>query len=459
MTQQVRRALGRFPVLAGVILLAGVNGALASSAATDPTTPPSPPLQGAAPARQTLNNTCVFPDPVGERPVVMETSATLPKVVQTGKPLQIKDFSLTFSLAEGTLGEVTEVAGGATVELTATREDKKTPVPVTLTIPATKVPATGEVKLVATGKVPEIAMTVPGELRLSTGAPSLALASTSAETPLKPITCTQNPGQDTTLGSVALLAMGVAKPDSGKPGERKPQPGTHATNDEPDPNVLVFPLQPFEVQGTSTIAKLGAFARLTQAFMFNAFWIVPPDPPSSITGTTMMPPSKVTFLGFGFAPITATMELLPPDHRAGNHIIDINGTVISEPDGSSTVTTRIEVFAKLSGVTINGVALDVGDSCLTAGPLVLNLRGEKYDMFNGGVLRTDPNAADPAYREFTLPKFSGCGVKENLDSLLSGMSSGPGNQACVGVSQVSLDGSPVPPERKCPNVDPPVARR
>ncbi len=457
MTQQVRRALGRFPVLAGVILLAGVNGALASSAATDPTTTPAPPLQGAAPASQTLANTCVFPDPVGGRPVTVDTRATLPKVVQTGKPVQLKDLSLTFTIGEGALGDVAEVSGGATVELTATREDKKTPVPVTLAIPATKVPVTGELKLVATGKVPDIVMSVPGELRLSTGAPSLAL--TAAETPLKPITCTQVPGQDATLGSVALLAMGVVKPQTGEPGEQKPKPGTRDTNDEPDPNVIVIPLQPFEVQGTSAIAKLGAFVRLKQAFMFDAFWIVPPEPPSSIKGTTIMPPSKITILGFGFVPITGTMELLPPDHETGNHIIDVNGTVISEPDGSSTVTTRLEVFGKLSGVTINGVDLDVGDNCLSAKPIVLNLRGEKYDMFNGGVLRTDPNAADPGYREFTLPPFTGCGVKEDLDSLLTGMSSGPGNQACVGVSQVSLDGSPVPPERKCPNVDPPTTRR
>jgi hypothetical protein len=461
MTQQVRRALGRFPVLAGVILLAGVNGALVGSAATDPSVPPAPPVQGSTPARQSLANTCVFPDPVGERPVTVDAQATLPKVVQTGKPVQVKDFSLTFTIGEGALGDVTEVAGGATVELTAARDDKKTPIPVTLTIPATKVPATGEVKLVATGKVPDIVLNVPGELRLSTGAPSLAL--TASETPLKPITCTQAPDQDTLLGSVALLTLGTPKPQTGKPGgpgeQKKPGTDVHAAD---DPALFPIALQPFELRGTSSISKLGAFVRLEPAFMFNAVWhvnIEHTEDPGKITGTTMMPPSKITILGFGFLPITATMELLPLDYPTDNHIIDVEGTTIPEPDGTSTVLTRLDVYGKLSDVTVNGVALDVGNSCLTAEPIQLYLRGEKYDMSYGGILRTDPNFADPLYRGFTLPRFSGCGVKEDLDSLLSGMSSGPGNQACVGVDQISMFGTPTPPERKCPNVDPPVARR
>ncbi|KFU76841.1 hypothetical protein SAMN04489729_7228 [Amycolatopsis lurida] len=458
MTQQVRRALGRFPVLAGVILLVGVSGALSSSAATDPATPPPAPLQGATSAHQSLANACVFPDPAGERPVTMDVQATLPKVVQTGKPVQIKDFSLTFTIAEGSLGAVTEVAGGATVELMAANGDKKTPVPVSLTIPAAKVPATGELKLVATGTVPDIVLNVPSELRLSTGAPSLAL--TAAETPLKPITCVQAPDQKTLLGSVTLLPLGKPEPGPGKPGEpKKPGAGARSADDVHAGALYPIALQPFELQGTSTITKLGAFARLKPAFMVNAVWHVDlenTEGPGKITGSVMMPPSSITFLGFGFVPITATMELLPEDYATGNHIIDVDGVSIPEPEGSSTVLTPLKVYGKLSGVTINGVGLDVGDNCLTAEPIKINLRGEKYGMFTGGVVRTDPKWTDPAYRDFTLPPFSGCGVKEDLDSLLTGMASGPGNQACVGVNQVGL---PWDLERKCPNVDPPVARR
>lgn len=445
-------------MLAGVILLAGVNGALVGSAATDPSVPPAPPVQGSTPARQSLANTCVFPDPAGERPVTVDTQATLPKVVQTGKPVQIKDFSLTFTIGEGALGTITEIEGGATVELTASREDKKTPVPVTLMIPNTPVPATGDLKLVATGKVPDVQLNVPGELRLSTGAPSLAL--TAAETPLKPITCTQAPDQDTLLGSVVLLKLGTSKPQSGKPGEqKKPGADVRAADDPEAADLYPIALQPFELQGTSSISKLGAFARLKPAFMVNAVWHVDlenTEGHGKITGSIIMPPSKMSFLGFGFIPVNATMELLPVDHHTGNHIIDVEGTSIPEPEGSSTVLAPLKVYGKLSGVTVNGVSLDVGDNCLTAEPVEINLRGEKYGMFTGGVLRTDPNWPDHAYREFILPPFSGCGVKEDLDSLLSGMASGPGNQACVGINQVGL---PWDPERKCPNVDPPVATR
>jgi hypothetical protein len=452
MTQQVRRALGRFPVLAGVILLAGVNGALASSAATDPTTSPKPPLQGATPARQALANTCVFPDPAGERPVTMDVQATLPKVVPTGKPLQIKDFSLTFTIGEGALTSLTEVAGAVTLELTATHEDKKTPVPVTLEIPSTKVPAAGELKLVATGKVPDIVVSLPGELRLTTGAPSLTLTGIPADPPLKPITCKQAPDQDGELGSVTLVKLTAVKPQTGKSGQ-KPEPGARATAEEREP-IAVIPLQPFETQGTSTVAKLGALVRLTPAFIFNAFYYLYPEPPHRTTGSTMMPASEVKFLGFGFVPINGTMELLPTDYKTGNTVIDVE--TMLHGDTTTTAILRLELFGKLKNVTINGVTLDVGDHCMTSEPIVLNLRGPNWDPFNGGVLRTDPNDPEPAFRGFTLPAFAGCGVKENLDSLLSGMGSGPGNQACVGVNQVGLPWDDV---RKCPNAEPPVARR
>ncbi|RSM76382.1 hypothetical protein DL991_24475 [Amycolatopsis sp. WAC 01375] len=452
MTQQVRRTLGRLPVLAGVILLAGVNGALASSAATDPASPPKAPLQGASPAHQTLANTCVFPDPVGERPVTMDVQATLPKVVQTGKPVQVKDFSVTFTLGEGTLGTLTEVAGEAKIELTATREDKKAQIPVTLEIPATKVPATGELKLVATGKVPDIMATRPGELRLTTGAPSFALTAAQAEAPRNPITCKQAPDQDTKLGSVTMLEMGIAKPKPGKPGQ-KSGAGTHATNEDPPPDA-VFPLQPFEAQGTSSVKKLGAFVRLTPSFIFNAFYYLYPAPPHRSTGSTVLPPSKMTILGFGFVPINGTMELLPADYKTGNTVIDVE--TMLHGDTTTTATLRLELFGKLKDLTINGVPLDVGDKCMTSEPILLNLRGPNWNAFTGGVLRTDPNDPEPAYQGFTLPKFSGCGVKENLDSLLSGMGSGPDNQACIGVNQVGL---PWEAERKCPNTDPPVGRR
>lgn len=454
MTQQVRRTLGRLPVLAGVILLAGAHGALASSAATDPATAETP-LQGAAPARQTLGNTCVFPDPVGERPVPMAVQAILPMVVPTGKPLQVKDFSLTFTLPEGTLGGLTEVAGAATIELTATREDKKSQVPVALEIPATKVPATGELKLVAKGKVPDIVVTLPGELRLTTGTPSLALTAVpAAEPPVKPVTCTQAPDQDTELGKITLLKMEAAKPGDAKPG-KKPAAEAKAqdADDEREP-IFVQPLLPFETQGLSTVAKLGAVVRLTPSFIFNAFWHVYMEPPHRFTGSTIMPPSKVTILGFGFVPINGTLELLPPDYKTGNNVIDVDGQL--HGDTTTTATTRLEVFGKFKDVTVNGVALDVGSNCMTSEPIVLNLRGPNWDVSYGGVLRTDPNDPDPAYRGFTLPTFSGCGVKEDLDSLLSGMGSGPGNQACVGVNQVGLPWDDV---RKCPNAEPPAARR
>ncbi|MEV6908902.1 DUF6801 domain-containing protein [Amycolatopsis sp. NPDC051071] len=456
MGQQVRRAFGRFPVLAGVILLAGVNGALASSAATDPSAPPAPPLQGADSAHKSLANTCVFPDPVGERLVTVDTKATLPKVVATGKPVQLKDFSLTFTIPAGALGDVAEIEGAASVELTATRADKKTPVPVTLSIPVTKVPATGDLSLVATGRVPDIVMTVEGELQLSTGAPSLALTVPSAETPLKPITCTQAPGQDPTLGSVVLLPLKGAEPGTRKPGEQKRQDDVLAADDPPDPNIIVIPLLPFELINTATISKVGAVARLKPGFMFNAIWTVYLDRTTSeISGTALQPPSKLNLLGFGFLPINGTMDLLPTDYRTGNTLIDAAGTVISEPDGSSTATVKVQGYGRLSNFTVNGVDLDVGDNCVTAEPLELNLRGTKYDTAYGGVLRTDPNSPDPLYRGFTLPRFAGCGVKENLDSLLSGMSSGPGNQVCFGVNQVGL---PRAPERQCPDAEPPAGR-
>lgn len=441
------RARAKAVTAVAVAALVAANGFVASSSAA--TGPPAIPAPGSAPAKTAQPDSCDFGGTAGVKPVTVTTSATLPKFVESGKSVQVKDFSLTVELPREVLDATTSVSGGGTVRLTAAHDDKKTPVPVVLTIPDTPVPATGDVTLTAVGKVPDVTMAASGVLTLTAGAPTLSLGAG------KTITCTAPEGG--LLGSIALLPA----PKTARPAE-KPDAAPRIV---PDPTDIVTALLPFEVRGTSSIRKLGAFARLSPGLMVDAVWIVPnPDPPpptpppSHIVGTTILPPTDVSFLGFGFVPITATMELLPPDFATGNHVVDIVGTVISEPDGSSTVESTLNLYAKLSNVRINGVPLDVGGHCLTARPIELNVRGTNYDLFNGGVLKTDPDAADPRFHAFTLPPFSGCGATEDLDPILTRMGSGPGNQACVGVTQVTGDGSPPPPERKCANVDPPAAK-
>jgi hypothetical protein len=124
-----------------------------------------------------------------------------------------------------------------------------------------------------------------------------------------------------------------------------------------------------------------------------------------------LPPAHATFLDFGFTPVTATLQLT-----------EIGTINIYTVQTNVTVTNTAWSLMKLrvSDVTVDGQKLNVGPHCQTDKPLLIGFTGApSYSLAGGG----------PLTGYITIPPFTGCGVTENLDPLITGTVSGPGNFA------------------------------
>ncbi|GAB3157229.1 hypothetical protein GCM10027258_65610 [Amycolatopsis stemonae] len=415
--------------LAAVGLLSAVNGALTGvgSAAPAPAVPPD------TKATAAVSVTCPFADPLGARALTTETSVTLPAQAKTGTSLTLgapatkvtlpRDVALSYLPAGATTGSL---AGELRFDLDVHQDDRADKVPVALTVPATALPETGDLTLTATGTVPDIALNTVGAVTFDVTAPSLALAAVPApaDPAAKPVACAVDPGQQTTLGKVLVLPKATpaqkAKQQQAAAAD-EPGPGDPPTDDE-----FAVPLSLVTILTTSTVKKLGATVKADPAFLFNGLFIlnlVTND--SRVTGSTTFAPSTATFLGFGFVPVTATVEFLPVDYR-NSKVIEIAGKITTDPDtGATFLNTTLQVMARLSNAKVNGVPLDLGPDCVTEDAVKLTLNGP-YEAFGVGHIRTDKDTG------FELPKFTGCRAGgQELSPLLSGMSSGPGNQAFV----------------------------
>jgi hypothetical protein len=161
------------------------------------------------------------------------------------------------------------------------------------------------------------------------------------------------------------------------------------------------------------------------------------------------PPAKVTFLNFGFVPVTAVMQLSettwPRDHPPTEnhkcytgfnknkpvHLTSPVVTVFSDLSDASAegfpVLNISETYLTIhiSQVAVNGVPLDVGPDCGTTQPVhaVLTGHGHNGPPPTGYTLAT----GGPLSGTVTIPKLVNCGVGENLDPLFDASISGPMN--------------------------------
>jgi hypothetical protein len=141
-------------------------------------------------------------------------------------------------------------------------------------------------------------------------------------------------------------------------------------------------------------------------------------------GKNEFPPSTATFLTFGFVPTTATIELMV--HGTIN-IFAVGPALTSnckphQPcDTIATVASRLSVQIVPGSVKVNGVPLDVGSHCATPqfDAILTGTSASKppYNVVTGG----------PLSGMVTIPKFSNCGVGENLDPIFNSAISGPMN--------------------------------
>lgn len=163
-------------------------------------------------------------------------------------------------------------------------------------------------------------------------------------------------------------------------------------------------------------------------------------------GHRELPPVRSTFLAFGFVPVTASLtvtELRPISIRS------VSG--VTAPPYPISVHATTTVAIGISDVVVNGVPLAIGPHCRPVSTARLTLTGKGdntipprgYTVPSGG----------PLTGSLTIPAFTDCGVTENLDPLLTGSISGPGN--FVLMTQGKLCGPAQPQSWTCP---PPVPK-
>jgi hypothetical protein len=141
-------------------------------------------------------------------------------------------------------------------------------------------------------------------------------------------------------------------------------------------------------------------------------------------GVPEFPPSRTTFLAFGFMPVSATLNLV----EIGN----INAVAIGaydEGDCTSacpTITTVSSyLYIRVTNVAVNGVPLSVGAGCGTApfDAVVAGTSASKppYSVTDGG----------PVTGTIDIPPFTSCGVGEDLNPLFTASISGSHNASLL----------------------------
>lgn len=453
-------------------VVAVTTGALTGTGSAAPGEPTADPATGRA-VTKPFRTSCPFADPVGPVAFTMSATTSLPASPEANTRATIGDFTIRTTLpraaALALLGpDSTSLEGGMTVDLVLEQGKIHDKLAVPLTVAATELPAEGDLPLVATGKVPDFSIATAGVVRIRLSAPRIALgpvpAKPAADTvPAPQATCTTEAGQDLSLGLVVVRpAPGAAPPKAPAPEKRAQQQAPaagsgkqHAQLKDIPPGsipLLVTPLQPNEVLSTSTLKKTGAVVHSKPAALFDSRLVLYMDPDGNllneqeITGMIGFAPVTTTYLGYGFLPISATVEFLPDDYQHSK-MLSVKASLIE-----GTLYSHLDVRARLSDVMVNGQPLDAGPACMTKTAISLDMVGP-YDPFNsGGRITTDPDNPDPKYRGFTLPEFENCGVAEKLSSLFTGQNSGPGNQAYADL--VLIPGCLEADHRNCPPIQP-----
>ena len=465
------RAAARIMALVAVLAAGGLAAGSASASGTQSAAAPSP--------SASLTYRCQFP--AGPSVVPVSVSASVPAAGKTGKLIQPAGVSLTMALppaAVSSLARLHYATLNAATRLTVSASQgpggtsivwpgiTKHPVPrpahggltltTTGTVPSVTASSAGEVILTAAGISVTLtggkaAVPAPGPASSPTPATSAQAAipaATGAARPPLQVSCTLVPGQRATLGTVlvtgraarAALHSADASPCPPLPPgglklnprfpPPKPPPGS-IVGSGPAPGCAF-------TAGYADARKLNGAVFLQPAFTNVDLFVrtvVNFDPKVNYAefdnvavldfhGKREFPPSTATFLTFGFVPTTATIELM--EHGTVN-IFAVGPALQSnckphQPcDTIATVASRLSVRIVPGSVKVNGVPLDVGSHCETP----------QFDAILTGTSASNPPynvvSGGPLSGMVTIPKFSNCGVGENLDPIFNSAISGPRN--------------------------------
>jgi hypothetical protein len=313
------------------------------------------------------------------------------------------------------------------------------------------IPRTGPLTLTATGKAPTVTAAA-GKVTVIAGDLSLLFATHTAKSSqtapsTTSVKCVPRAGQGTTLGTIAVTGSAPARRAPASPQDNPAKCLPFPKNPQPNPR---FPF-PKPLKGSRKFSEsepaCSYAAGFTNARKLHEAALVGPGLADLLLGQSaytkftgshsyvqiresgqleyhgrpMLPPARATLLGFGFMPVSATLQI--SEIGTVNAVfITCNYSACPKPQNYAKFSARVSL--NISGVKVNGVPLNVGSHCQTS-PFNLELLGlppaynvgSQYGVLTGTV---------------TVPSFHGCADgTENLDPIFTASVSGPGNFAKV----------------------------
>ncbi|HEX6355224.1 DUF6801 domain-containing protein [Actinophytocola sp.] len=475
----------------GVLAAAGVAVALASPGAA-----------GAQDDTQQVDARLTYQCDTSQ--ALLRVTGTFPGTGTTGEPVQPTGVTLAVTVPPEVLAQLPDaVSATSVVRLDTTVTQGETAASASWgAVQDTPVPLGADTVFTGTVEPEPVTAGEPGEITFAAAGLSVTITGQNAdgaptEPPSVELTCLPADDQTTELAAVSVADV----EDPVTPSTEKPEPGLRVGTEsvsaaaEPskvplechaidapetpknDPTIPVpnpYPFQSYcaKLTGFTNVAKLNASVLQPGGFInisagsfirncvstgrfcsFNAVYSNNPRPVDDPPADCSKPPNSTeptpitkplpddhtypkapgSFFVFGFMPASGTMQLT----QLAPAKVDIwfRGT-------AGEVTAKIQLSVQLIDACVNGVKVPLGNDCRSASPIdaVLTATPATYSITNGGVLTG----------KVTIPPFSGCGVGEDLDRLLTELISGPDNFVKMTQSKVCSLGNQV----NCPPVTP-----
>jgi Family of unknown function (DUF6801) len=437
---------GRVTIASALVLAAGLIAAVASITAASG-------AGGSHQVRADLGYSCRFPSATYQVSAVV--AASFPASAASGTPIQPASLQVTITLPRQAVAYLRGLGAAsltATGSLAVTEEVGSTPLQAAWplrTSAAAAVPASGSLTLNTTGIAQPAEASATGTVTFSAAGLDFVLtpaaaASTAASPGTAAASCLSTSNASARLASVAVTAAAGSASASAS-SSAQPQAKSPVTKAVAKPR---FPKGCGDIkvhgdgeavcgyiEGYSDVKKLYGATLLGPVLVNIDFayrhliahrkltaWSSGRIYNQADEGSSVFPPVRATFLGFGFVPVTATLSL----REVGPiRIVSVSG--ITAPPYPIAVTAKTRVAISVSDVTVNGVPLKVGPGCRAAYSPKLTLTGHGTNTFppRGYTVPT----GGPLSGTLTIPPFVHCGVTENLDPLLTGSISGAGNFA------------------------------
>ncbi len=451
-------------LIGALVLVAGVLAGTAGIAAGAPGT-------GATSVSKDFTYNCRFPSgfPVASDAVSVVVAATFPATATVGQKIQLTAAHITATLPHAAVAGLRQigastVTGSGALNTIATEQGRSATAQwLSQTSTAVPVPTAGSMRLAEPATAVPLIVGSSGIVTISAAALVLSLTprranGTATSPPTVRVTCTASSSAQ--FAAIPVSAASQAASPSGSPSSSPPAQRIKFPKGCGKIKMIGFgtPTCGY-ITGYSDVAKLNGAALLqpkapakpglvnvdfAERFRFikgGTELLEHSTAELYYNGRAELPPVTATFLTFRFVPVTATLHLI---ELTPIKIVSVSG--VTSPPYPITVRAASKILVRVSDVTVNGTPLNVGAQCRTAAPVNLVLIGKGFNTLppKGYTVPT----GGPLAGTITIPPFIKCGGTENLDPLLTGSISGPGN--FVKMTQGKLCGPSQPANWTCP---------